>query len=269
MASSSQPPSVLDLQALKDAAYRNLGLQQAAADYAETSGRSAWQRNIAEAQRQKQLANVRTQESASGRGILNSGLALKDLSDVSDAYSRQKAGYNADWGDLQNQLFLKRQGAQDQYDLADTNYLRGVTESQAQTAEQQKLADPYDWQGIDQAQRSAQDDLAAQYAKYGLAPDPTDPNNWKLAQAQQLDQEHQQYGLNYDPVGDPYNWRLTDAKMRAGVIQQQLPTTMPAPISQSRYYKPPTASKPYAPAPPPIVSKPPAKLPLIPRQGAY
>lgn len=201
-ATATTPTSLLDLQAVLDAAYRNLGQVQADADYQQAQANQNLTRVLGESAQARGKATTRQRESDAGRGFLNSGMALTNQADVNQQYDQSNAGFQRTYDDLIHQLAAKRLGAQDSYSVAQTNYERQKAQMEADMKAKETLADP-----AAAAAAGAEDTLNRDYSYYGVTRDDVnDPNHWRLTDA-----KFKKYGLTPD-ASDPLNWRLIQAE---------------------------------------------------------
>lgn len=196
MASSTLPPSLLDLQSILDSAFKNLGQVRADVDYQQQRANAALSQNISESNVARGKATTRTRENDSARGLLNSGIALNDQADVNLQYDKTNAGYQTSYDDLIHQLAQKRLAGEDAYNVASLNFEHQKTQMEADSEAQRRLNDPYDWGGIMN--------------------------------------EYQQYGLMPDPINDPHGWKLIDAKKKAAEQgNAPITSTNPRPNNQA------------------------------------
>jgi hypothetical protein len=143
MAASDTPmPSVIDLKALMDAAFRNLGQANADADYQQQSANQNLSRLLGESDKNRKKGMVKSRENSSSRGLLHSGIALAEQGDVSESYDMQNAGTQRSYDDVIREIAAKRLNAQNQYADSQVKYKSGVAQETA-------MFDPYNWQAID------------------------------------------------------------------------------------------------------------------------
>ena len=141
-ASDTTPPNLLDLKAIVDSAFRNLGLANADADYQQESANQNLTRLLAESGKARGKTMVKSRENDSSRGFLHSGVALTNQADVSTAYDNQNANTQRSYDDVIREIAAKRLNAQNQYADAQAKYSQGVAQNTA-------LKDPYNWAAID------------------------------------------------------------------------------------------------------------------------
>jgi len=147
-ASDTTPPNLLDLKAIVDSAFRNLGLANADADYQQESANQNLTRLLAESGKARGKTMVKSRENDSSRGFLHSGVALTNQADVSTAYDNQNANTQRSYDDVIREIAAKRLNAQNPYNWAAIDadmkakglgpYAPGVSEE-----------DPFGWAKID------------------------------------------------------------------------------------------------------------------------
>lgn len=141
-ASSTTSPATFDLQAIMDAAYRNLGQIQADADLQQAQAQANLSRLLSATGDARKKSTKDKNDSNAGRGLLNSGINLDELSQVSQYYDQQNAGYQGTYDDTARQIAAKRLAAQNDYVDAQGKYARGVATDSATAAINAALMTP-------------------------------------------------------------------------------------------------------------------------------
>jgi hypothetical protein len=216
-------PSVIDLKALMDAAFRNLGQANADADYQQQSANQNLSRLLGESKKGRDKGMVKSRENSSARGLLHSGIALQEQGDVSEGFDMQNAGYQRSYDDVIREIAAKRLNAQNQYADSQVKYKSGVAQETA-------MLDPYNWAAIDA-------DMKAKGLGPYAAQQEADPFGWAA-----IDADMKAKGLGpYAPkprIANPLAKNVAPAKQTGGLPVLASSTTPKAGLGTGTYTPP-------------------------------